>query len=864
MHTQNNSLDSNGSLKLEHAVPIVPPRVHIEIAAWKTDAAFSSSDHVTYPAESQHTLLSRPSPTASSNSKAALDIPDGVSAYTQNDRGYAAAVEAFNSSLPGSEELPKDSENDFKGIGSHFMNGVSNNIGATAVTSMSLEVSNCLSYYAGDENEQDWLPVTDLLRIFTRDSVLQALKEALADEAPLEYTLQAYAGKICPDPEDNRSVGSRSVFAILTHLGKVEEIRQFIDRDLTDDDLPFTKRPGAKDLIGRLYPKSLTDGELVCWDFGSQWHRSDWTAFNTYQKKMRSPFFLLEDSRNRIPHYDLEAGTVLPFIKDYGPKETTRYSQVRRVKIHPGHFKVYNDTKEKAPSFAVKQLLPEQDNSQHTRECNFREEVRALSKIVSHSSHDHVIRLLATWKQGDKWNMLFPWAESNLKEYWLNHDPPNTPKSLRWVAAQCRGLAEGLQKIHRSPSEHATDFGIHGDIKPENILLFVNEKYPDGILVISDFGFTRFHGRDTRSNKPAVGYSPTHRAPEVDLQHPISRSYDIWALGCVFLEFIAWYLTGTDGVKTDFVQLRVNDDVGGYPIKYDKFFNIRVTGDGKKEPEVKSSVRKWIDEVRNERPCSQYFKEFLSFILNDMLSVDPKGRAKCDKVATELRTLESSFAWNSTDYSEDPSALEAESLSPTRVALAKHEAQKHVPRSIPSMKYQEHNETWGPWSERCSNPSEGKSKKPGSMANITAVLPAKVEGHSEATRDEQTFGTGMIRTEASAADAERRQLILGSSRFDVQTQPQAPFPMTNGPSKTSPDIAARLETRSQPKTYPHSTTADSEETRATGVTAEVQKSPGDEWTGAIGPGPPPPHQVREGDSFMLKAMLNWCFPCSRP
>lgn len=185
--------------------------------------------------------------------------------------------------------------------------------------------------------------------------------------------------------------------------------------------------------------------------------------------------------------------------------------------------------------------------------------------------------------------MLFPWAKSNLKEYWWGEDPINTTKSVQWLASQCRGLAEGLQKIHRSPSEHATDFGIHGDIKPENILLFVNETHPDGILVISDFGFTRFHGRDTRSNRLAIGSSPTNRAPEIDLKHPISRLYDIWALGCVFVEFITWYLTGKAGMEA-FMNRRIEDDVGELKIKYDKFFNIRVGSDGKNEPEVKHSV----------------------------------------------------------------------------------------------------------------------------------------------------------------------------------------------------------------------------------------------------------------------------------
>ncbi|KAK1471154.1 hypothetical protein CTAM01_16652 [Colletotrichum tamarilloi] len=272
-------LDSDGSLELGRAVSTTTPRVNIEIAAWKSDAAFSSNDHVTYPTQSHGNPLSRQSPTASSNQKLGLDIPDGVSAHTQNDRGYAAAVEVFNSLSPRSHGIPKSTEeSDLKGIGSHLIHGTSTHSDTTVVASMSLEVSNCLTYYAGKEDGPDWLPVTDLLRIFTRGSVLQALQEVLPSEEPFGMTLQTYAGKICPDPDSDSSVGSRSLFAILVHLGKVEEIREFIDRDLTDDNLPFAKQPGAKDPIGRLYPKDLPVGELACWDFGieTKYHTTTW------------------------------------------------------------------------------------------------------------------------------------------------------------------------------------------------------------------------------------------------------------------------------------------------------------------------------------------------------------------------------------------------------------------------------------------------------------------------------------------------------------------------------------------------------------------------------------------------------------
>lgn len=152
-------------------------------------------------------------------------------------------------------------------------------------------------------------------------------------------------------------------------------------------------------------------------------------------------------------------------------------------------------------------------------------------------------------------------------------------------------MAEGLKKIHRSKSdEFATDWGIHGDIKPENVLLFDHSQDPLGILVICDFGFTRFHGRDSRSNATPVGKSPTYRAPEYDSQAKISRAYDMWTLGCLYLEFVTWYLTGSEGVTKTFVDMRLKDDRGEFPgFNLDKFFNFQATD--KTKVESKDSVR---------------------------------------------------------------------------------------------------------------------------------------------------------------------------------------------------------------------------------------------------------------------------------
>jgi serine/threonine protein kinase len=147
-----------------------------------------------------------------------------------------------------------------------------------------------------------------------------------------------------------------------------------------------------------------------------------------------------------------------------------------------------------------------------------------------------------------------------------------------WIADQCYGLAKGLKQIHRSNStdkqQNITSWGIHGDLKPKNILWFAsNQQSKHGSLVICDYGFTRFHSKETRSLAKLLGISRTYRAPEADLGKTISAAYDYWTLGCVYLEFITWYLTGFRGVEEEFPEERENGDQGSAALE-DKFFNI--------------------------------------------------------------------------------------------------------------------------------------------------------------------------------------------------------------------------------------------------------------------------------------------------
>lgn len=154
-----------------------------------------------------------------------------------------------------------------------------------------------------------------------------------------------------------------------------------------------------------------------------------------------------------------------------------------------------------------------------------------------------------------KYSLLFPWAEWDLAQYWEESQVQGAAEIL-WVAEQCYGLADALSYIHEPPGLLNQGgkqlYGRHGDIKPENILWFKNSN--GEMLVFADMGLTQVHKDSSRSNIPGQGIprTPGYRPPECDMagrEGYISRSFDIWTLGCVFLEFVVWILKGSEGIS---------------------------------------------------------------------------------------------------------------------------------------------------------------------------------------------------------------------------------------------------------------------------------------------------------------------------
>ncbi|KAM7185614.1 kinase-like domain containing protein [Rhypophila sp. PSN 637] len=238
----------------------------------------------------------------------------------------------------------------------------------------------------------------------------------------------------------------------------------------------------------------------------------------------------------------------------------------------------------------------------------------------------------------------------------------------------------------------------HGDIKPKNILWFppsppghtgpaepAESSVPPspltdehergqhslGILKITDFGAAQLDGSGSTTGKSCTTQTTAnYRAPEADLldAYPptvvidgnekteketdaimlqVSTSYDIWSLGCVFLEFVAWFFDGGwKGVQSFLDQRSAEVDPALPPIHTGKFFVLDFSDDnacadaaGPESPfsgtpaartrvgaRVKPEVHQFIERIQKDHSsASCFFHDLLVLIRDEMLVVEEPG-----------------------------------------------------------------------------------------------------------------------------------------------------------------------------------------------------------------------------------------------
>ncbi|KAJ8117109.1 hypothetical protein OPT61_g1616 [Boeremia exigua] len=175
-------------------------------------------------------------------------------------------------------------------------------------------------------------------------------------------------------------------------------------------------------------------------------------------------------------------------------------------------------------------------------------------------------------------------------------------------------------------------FGRHGDVNPGNILWFDSAPgsgdHLRGTLKITDFGQSEVNSKWSKTKTGRVATTRTYRPPECDLPHvTIRQTYDIWGLGCVYLEFVTWMLGGKT-LLAKFGKERLSPDYVQNELKADTFFQVvQDPLNYGREPEVKRVVVEFIEKLHEHTNCTEYFHDFLVIIQCDMLVIDSNNLA---------------------------------------------------------------------------------------------------------------------------------------------------------------------------------------------------------------------------------------------
>ncbi|KAI0137091.1 kinase-like domain-containing protein [Xylariales sp. AK1849] len=573
---------------------------------------------------------------------------------------------------------------------------------------------------------KEFLPLKQLGLILTDSAVEQELLEK-------GVTASVSASRICNRQEymdDHQRVcytSCQKIFATLVLIDQVQLISDFLEEGFRDVDLPlkiYKAHRNAQSLHALV--RQTHDGQPAS-AYRLQTSHLGWTPniishFETQQWIVSAPYFATADElRQKVHFYALSSKDVMPFItyvgntnghNAYGNRSFLHdgaFSTVYPVKIHADHHNFPVERGNLGADFAVKKLEAVGNSKE-----NFDREVEALKKF-SQKNERYIIKLLATYEIGGVYHLLFPVADGNLRTFWKTYKwARDFPNAALWLARESHGIATALQKIHILTRSHQegpnqstsgwTVHGIHGDIKPQNVLWFkilpshlpptINEQTTAstpgdlttsglntytkrfGYLQMSDFGTVDFHRSSSANQNTIRVQRNTYRAPEShsDPYEGGSPAIDIWALGCLYLDCITWYIRGFKGVEEDFVEARTLEESpdGELDVPEDKFFICkRNWWTGEEYIVVKRNVLEWISHLHSDPGCSPFIHDFLDFIETRMLVVPREDRCKCDDVVEKLDTLFKKCRY-SRDYCEAGSVRTWASLESRVLVLKAH------------------------------------------------------------------------------------------------------------------------------------------------------------------------------------------------
>ncbi|OAG06763.1 HET-domain-containing protein [Paraphaeosphaeria sporulosa] len=471
-----------------------------------------------------------------------------------------------------------------------------------------------------NQSDLQFIPMGVLDKLLDRATVGRALEQC---KDKLDIDIALLESFIC-----NKA---RKIFAILTWADSPQYIQQFFLHNFVDEQLPVRVECNDEDLYDAI---SFRLGKIEIDQHPFNYHQ--WTTRNVdlFCDNEQWPFLspVLDGSQFR---YDFHERTRMPFVDErHKSLKESFFSVVEQWRIHRDHVRAPKLVRlpkdpNDHPTVAVKKLK-QMTLTDAEVEIVAGTEVQAL-ETMRILNHRHLVKAIAYYTRGKSHCIVFPWAHwGNLRDIWNTNPPKLDENLLRWVFTQLCGLADAIKTLHNSQQDsHGRESLRHGDLKPENILCFEDlDKEPSddissSILVIADVGLSRSHDQLTEDRKGAtrtksgtIKYEP----PETELQpnEPRSRRYDVWSLGCIYLEFMIWLLYGREELEHFRNDLNtLGENTRFYIVEED-------TSTRNRAARLNSVVQKWVDWIKKDKRCSERtaIRRLLDLIVERLLVAD--------------------------------------------------------------------------------------------------------------------------------------------------------------------------------------------------------------------------------------------------
>ena len=172
---------------------------------------------------------------------------------------------------------------------------------------------------------------------------------------------------------------------------------------------------------------------------------------------------------------------------------------------------------------------------------------KALSKEMSKFNHENLIRQVGTWSSNQNTYILFPSGDTNLREL-LEKDHPSTLSDQVKYLDQLHKIIGAVQFVHDHNSSKAIKkqlarnrqaslAGWHLDLRPENIIVEEKENGSSQWL-IADLGLSSVGTSQSRKSWYVSPELSSTLSPPGENQEDTGGQYDVWALGCIFLEIL--------------------------------------------------------------------------------------------------------------------------------------------------------------------------------------------------------------------------------------------------------------------------------------------------------------------------------------